>query len=93
MKQYKSFINIPILLLTLIVGLSLAMVLPWLAGSHSNAAVSQVELAHQDAPQADKKYYVAKTGDGTDGLSWTTAFTNVQDALAAASTPAVIWVA
>jgi len=38
-------------------------------------------------------YRVAKTGDGSNGLNWTTAFTNVQDALVAAAAGGDIWVA
>ena len=38
-------------------------------------------------------YRVAKTGSSVDGLSWSTAFTDVQDALSIAVTGDEIWVA
>jgi formylglycine-generating enzyme required for sulfatase activity len=45
--------------------------------------------------QADNSniYRVAKTGNGTDGLTWTTAFTDLQDALMVAISGDEIWVA
>lgn len=38
-------------------------------------------------------YHVAKTGDGSDGLTWATAFSDLQDALAVAVSGDEIWVA
>jgi len=44
-------------------------------------------------PEAGTRYYVAKSGDGSNGKSWKYAFTNLQDALAAAVNGDEIWVA
>lgn len=38
-------------------------------------------------------YYVSQTGDNTDGLSWTTAYNEVQDGINAASDGDEVWVA
>ena len=46
-----------------------------------------------NALAAASVYRVAKSGDGTDGLTWTKAFTNVQSALVAADSGVEIWVA
>jgi hypothetical protein len=43
-------------------------------------------------PQVADLYYVSKGGAGSDGLSWTTAFTQVQDALTIAISGDEIWV-
>lgn len=43
--------------------------------------------------QGSTIYRVAKTGDGSDGLTWTTAFTDVQVALGASVSGDEIWVA
>jgi len=51
------------------------------------------DVVDMGAYETFTKIRVAKTGDGTNGLSWTTAFTNVQDALAAAINVDEIWVA
>ena len=83
MIKHKPFTKTTILVMTFMVGLVLALVLPWIANIQTSAAASQNEMVIQGAPEADNKYYVAKTGDGSDGLSWTKAFTNVQDALTA----------
>ncbi len=79
--------------LILIVGLGLALALPWLANSQGLAA--QSEVGEQDNTPEATRYYVAKTGDGSDGLSWSTAFTKLQDALVAVAEAAggEIWVA
>ena len=81
MSKLKVYKNYTILFLTVIVGLGLALVLPWLANAQGSA------------PGAISRYYVSKSGDNSTGLSWTEAFTNVQDALAEAKEPSEIWVA
>ncbi len=86
--RYNHFV---IFALILIVGLGLAFALPWLANAQGLAAQSGVP-AQDLAPEADK-YYVAITGTGAGGMSWTFAFTNVQDALAVAVATDEIWVA
>lgn len=92
MIKHKSFTKTTILILTFIVGLGLALVLPWLASSQIQAA--QIEPGEEfSAPEAPAIYYVAITGTGSTGDSWENAFTNLQDALAAAVPPAEIWVA
>jgi hypothetical protein len=53
---------------------------------------SMTAFAQQSSSAA--RYYVDKDADGkATGLSWTDAYTNVQDALAAAQSGAEIWVA
>lgn len=50
--------------------------------------------AFAQQPPSAARYYVDKDADGkATGLSWTDAYTNVQDALAAAQSGAEIWVA
>ncbi len=78
---------VPLLILT--VGLIMALAQPLPANSMSMAAQSE-------AAAPTNRYYVARTGDGTNPTGgWSTAFTNVQDALAAASMGGggEIWVA
>ena len=72
-KQPLSFITASIVL-----GLGIALVLPWIANLQGIAA----EPIAGDTPQAGTRYYVAKSGDGSTGQSWAKAFTNLQDALA-----------
>ena len=84
--RYNHFV---IFALILIVGLGFGLALPWLA--NAQGLVAQNELG-VNAPEATM-YYVAITGTGSPGTSWTDAFTNVQDALAVAVNPAEIWVA
>lgn len=53
--------------------------------------VAQVEPGSRfNAPEAAKIYYVAISCTGSPGISWENAFTNLQDALAAAAAPAEI---
>ncbi len=67
----------------LVFGLGLALVLPWLANAQGLAAQSEA-VVKSNTPDAPTRYYVAKTGDGTaPSVGWSTAFTNVQYALAA----------
>jgi len=84
-----------VIAVTLVFGLSMALVLPWLAGAQGRAAELRNYPKQAEGPDVLARYYVAKTGDGSDGLNWTTAFTNVQDALAKAYLvgDAEIWVA
>ncbi len=77
--------------LIVVAGLGLAFVVPLLANSQGLAASNEMG-AKDNAPEATR-YYVAKTGDGTTGLDWAKAFTNVQDALNTASSGDEIWVA
>ena len=87
-RRYNHFV---IFALILIMGLGLALALPWLANAQGLAAQSGVP-AQDNAPDSSHIHYVAITGTGT-GVSWTEAFTNVQDALGAALAGDEIWVA
>jgi len=93
--KHKSFMNITVLIPTLIVGLGLALALPWLANTQGQAAEIEFDPNQESTPDALARYYVSINGDGSDGLSWDTAFTNVQDALGVAAFTNVgeIWVA
>ena len=76
------------LVLILLTGVGLALALPALAPAHASTRGDPL------APSAaDDIIYVAKSGDGSDGLSWTTAFTDLQDALAESVSGGQIWVA
>jgi len=75
----------------LITGLGFALALPWIAISQGLAAQSQ-SVEQVKVPEGTR-YFVAETGNGSDGLSWTNAFTKLQDALSAASSGNEIWVA
>jgi predicted outer membrane repeat protein len=78
--------------LVLMMGIGIALLLPWMARTQSQAAQGET-ATHENAPEVSV-YYVAKTGDGSLGISWSTAYTNVQDAIIAAySTKGEIWVA
>ena len=76
------------LLLTLLTGVGLALALPVLAQAHATTSSDPLAPA-----AADKLIYVAKSGDGSDGLSWATAFTDLQVALAETISGDQIWVA
>lgn len=65
----------------------------FLTNWQTSAASRPIQKKEQSAPETGNIYYVAKSGNGLGGMSWTDAYTNVQDALAAAVTPAEIWVA
>lgn len=88
MLFHISFRNLFITALVLVLGLSFAMALPLLADKQGAAAT-------QIGAPIPCKYHVSKSGSGTDGLQWSTAFTNVQDAIAAAAAtkPCQVWVA
>jgi len=88
-------INRPLLVitLTLAIGLGIALALPWLANTQSQAASMVHDLGADNAPGASARYHVAKSGDGSDGLTWTTAFTSPLDALGIALSGDEIWVA
>ena len=77
--------------LILLVGLGFALALPWFANFQGLAAYNEAH-AQPEAPDADR-FYVTKTGNGSDGKSWANAFTRVQDALGAAKNGDEIWVA
>jgi predicted outer membrane repeat protein len=120
MTHNRLYNHCLIFALILFLGLGLALVLPWIANSQSQAAQSDVgaqgsfmnlyvhgkgfkaspaentQLAtdSEHVPEAITRYYVAKTGDGTNPtLGWNTAFTNVQDALVVAVETSEIWIA
>lgn len=94
--------------LSLSLGLGLAFLLPTFASAQNSkithpsnlpgGSISQGADSHPvgitpASPEVAERYYVSKSGDGTDGLSWTTAFTQVQEALALAASGDEIWVA
>ena len=81
--------------LIMIIGLFLALLFPWFADIQGLASSTETSIT-ADNPEAVTRYYVAKTGDGTNPiLGWSTAFTNVQDALTEAilTSGGEIWVA
>jgi predicted outer membrane repeat protein len=76
------------LLLILLTGVGLALVVPALGQAYSTTISSRA------APSAAGDIiYVARSGDGSDGLSWITAYTDLQAALAQAVTDDQIWIA
>lgn len=86
--RLRSFL-IPIMTSLVIMGLSLAML--WIFSTQGQAAESVERFDKVGAPDAGTIYYVSKSGSGTDGLSWATAFTTLQDALAVAVSGDEIW--
>ena len=76
------------LVLILLAGVSLALALPVLAGVQASARGDQLSPS-----AADGILYVAKSGDGSDGLSWETAYTDLQHALGEAVSGDQVWVA
>ncbi len=86
MISTKSLRKCAILALTILMGVGLAVAMPVMAQTH-RAVQSESNLLSATI------YHVAKSGDGSDGLSWTTAFTDLQDALTAAANGDEIWVA
>ena len=93
MNHNRTGILFLFIVFILIFGFVIAFVLPMMAKAHSQAAVSQSVIKTVNIPDAGTRYYVAKSGDGSDGSSWSKAFPNVQDALAVAVDPSEIWVA
>jgi hypothetical protein len=94
MLIYHRYNNLLILFLIIILGLGLAIVQPFNNNSLGFAAES--EASRQDNTTVSlTRYYVARSGDGTDGSSWKKAFPHVQAALvvAAARGGGEIWVA
>jgi predicted outer membrane repeat protein len=90
-KKRLSIRELSFLLFATFIGLGFALALPGLAGSWIQSG--QIEaFANQDAP-GGTRFYVSKSGDGTDGRTWKKAFTNVQDALYRAGSGDEIWVA
>jgi hypothetical protein len=82
-----------IFIFMVIAALVSALALPGTVGLTGLAADGIFNQA--GAPEVGTRYYVSKTGDGSDGLTWATAFTTVQDALAEAKLAGSgeIWVA
>ena len=93
--------SFPFVLLSLVVGVGLALAVSGLAGAEagaaqpasSQAATEAVALQQPSGAATGLIFYVAKDGAGTFGLSWTTAFTDLQTALAVAISGDEIWVA
>lgn len=86
-----------VIVLTLAAGFGFALALPWLASAQGKPVEIETGIISktENKAQGGKRYYVAKTGDGSDGSSWTQAFLNLQDALAEANSNGggEIWVA
>jgi predicted outer membrane repeat protein len=80
--------------LIMVVGLFLALLLPWLADIQGLASSTETSIPANN-PGAVTRYYVSKTGNGENPtLGWSTAYTSVQDALALAAVfGGEIWVA
>lgn len=76
-----------------IIGWGSAMAISRLAAAQGRPEVPEPPGQKTMAPDAGDIYYVAETGIGSDGKSWVNAFTNLQDALFAASGGDEIWVA
>lgn len=94
MTDHFSIRNLIVLGFIVTIGTGFALALPWLANTYSLAA--QSEFGSQAiAANAACRYYVNKFADGSNPDSgFTTAYTNVQDALVSAgSGPCEIWVA
>lgn len=51
MFEHKSFINITVLVLTLIASLDLALFSPWLVNFHTNAAENQIDFKEKFAKE------------------------------------------
>ena len=83
----KSRIKI-YLVLILLTGVGLAFAVPALVQAHASTRGDRLSPT-----AAAKIIYVAKSGDGSDGLTWTTAYTDLQHALAEAISSDQIWVA
>jgi hypothetical protein len=76
-----------------LVGVSLALTFIQIGTIQGFAAQGEV-VDHDNVSDAGTRVYVAKTGNATaPTIGWSTAFTNVQDALAADEDPSEIWVA
>ena len=71
---------------TILMGLGLAIAIPVMAQN-------QQTRQYESSGLATTVYRVAQSGSGADGLSWSTAFTDLQDALAVANSGDEIWVA
>jgi predicted outer membrane repeat protein len=76
------------LVLVLLTGVGLALAVPALTGAQDSTRGDRLS-----PPPADDIIYVAKSGDGSDGNTWETAYTDLQDALAEALSGDQIWVA
>jgi len=91
MTNNRLFNHCLICAFILVTGFGLALVIPWFARFESLASEDFVKN-QVNLPSAER-YYVAKSGDGTTGLEWTKAFTDVQNALGVAKSSDEIWVA
>ena len=92
MTKNRYFNHCFVCALILITGLGFAPILPGITSSESLAAETEIGDPGS-APEVLNRFYVAETGDGSDGLSWTTAFTKLEDALPTNAGPLEIWVA
>ena len=93
MLKHNRINQLAMMALILVIGLGIAMALPWLANAQNLSTQNEVSIPEQ-VPQVITRYYVAITGTGlAPTVDWSGAYTNVQDALAVAVDPSEIWVA
>ena len=93
MNVYRLFNIVLICAAMMMVGLNKSRIA--FANSEPKNQIIHRQLSEVDNTPEVTRYYVARTGDGSDGSSWEKAYTNVQTALinAASNGGGEIWVA